>query len=79
MPGGAVRAVDEVFWKIRGLFRLAGLNKYPELKAKLENEYTPLENGELYGYSPSWDVFTLNPVPTGDAGDDYIHILVRKP
>jgi membrane protein len=56
-----------------------GLNKYPELKAKLENEYTPLENGELYGYSPSWDVFTLNPVPTGDAGDDYIHILVRKP
>ena len=54
-----------------------GIDKYPELKAKLENEYTVLENGELFNDNLSWDVFNLSAIPQ-NARNSGTYLLVRR-
>lgn len=54
------------------------LEKYPDLKEKLENEYVKLENSNLLAYSPAWDLFSLAETPTRSTVSDEIYILVRK-
>lgn len=39
------------------------LDKYPQLKEKIEAEYVILENSGLWFYSPDWNVFSLSMPP----------------
>ncbi|MBQ8605434.1 MAG: hypothetical protein IJ408_01745 [Clostridia bacterium] len=56
------------------------IDKYPELKAKLESEYVSLPSEDLRFYSPNWRWYDR--IELSDyKGEDYItgaHILVRK-
>ncbi len=58
-----------------------GIDKYPQLKDKIDTEYERLENSGLFLYSPDWNVFSLSGPPDAKS----VHsgsgtcILVRKP
>lgn len=57
-----------------------GIDKYPELKEKISNEYEPLTNGGLYFHSPSWDFFQRPAIPDAESvnAGAGCKILVRK-
>lgn len=57
-----------------------GLEKYPELQGKFENEYVRLEGSGYWVYSANWNVFQLDEAPAYEnvINSDSSYILVRK-
>lgn len=57
-----------------------GIEKYPELKQKIENEYEKIPFSGVFVYSPEWNVFVLDELPDikeiQDSND--VYIMVRK-
>lgn len=57
-----------------------GLEKYPELQRKIENEYKRIPQSSIYTFSPNWNFFNLsnptNIMTLRNADDRYI--LIRK-
>ena len=57
-----------------------GIEKYPDLVQKLNEEYEPLSNGGLYFHSPDWNLLQTVPVPDAAsiAADTSCAIYIRK-
>lgn len=57
-----------------------GLDKYPELKKKFEEEYKKIPNSGLFLHSPDWNAFSLSGIPEKQSinADTGICILERK-
>lgn len=57
-----------------------GLDKYPDLQAKIENEYERIPGSSIYTFSPDWKFFVLkNPTDYETLRNrDDRYILVRK-
>lgn len=57
-----------------------GIEKYPELKQKIDNEYEKIPYSGLFVYSPEWNVFILNE-PSGIQeiqNSNDVYIMIRK-
>lgn len=57
-----------------------GIEKYPGLKKKIENEYEKIPFSGMFVYSPDWNVFVLNELPdirTIQNSND-VYLMVRK-
>ena len=57
-----------------------GIDKYPELKEKINKEYEKMEDSGLYVHAPNWDVFKLVDKPdlSQTIRNSGTYILVRK-
>ncbi len=57
-----------------------GIEKYPDLQRKLEEEYVPIKGSGIFTYSPDWEPFELSPIPDKESLRDSTdaYLLVRK-
>ena len=57
-----------------------GIEKYPELKQKIDNEYEKIPYSGLFVYSPEWNVFVLNALPGIEEikNSNDIYLMIRK-